>query len=384
VTTSHQAIRNLYESPWQTAICLTGGGSRFASNLLTVPGGSGTILDVSIPYSNASLTQYLGQDPDQYCSRETALSMATVAWQKAMHFSASSEGAASRCVGVSCTASLASSKPKRGEHRIWLATESAATSRVMSVVLKKGLRSRIEEEAVAADLLLNAVCEACELKPPPLPTLNIDETVSIEFESVPPTVAQLRAGNHAVVWSLPGGTVTESIPQPPRGLLSGSFNPLHVGHSRLRSAAEELIGGTMHFELSLVNADKPPLNNFEIEHRRHQFDDVTLALSRAPRFIDKARLFPGTTFVIGYDTAVRILDPRFYNRSEQKMLTALEAVGSLGCNFLVAGRLTDAGFQSIENLPIPTELQDLFLAIPEERFREDISSSGIRNSNSTP
>lgn len=384
MTTSHQAIRNLYESPWRAALCLTGGGSRFSSDLLTVPGGSGTILDVAIPYSNASLNQYLGQAPDQYCSRETALSMATVAWQRAMRFSAATENAASHCVGVSCTASLASSRPKRGEHRIWIATESAASSRVISLVLKKRSRSRVLEEAVAADLLLYAICETCELKPPPLPTLNIDETVSIEFESVPPTVAQLRAGNKAVAWSQPGGTVTASITQPPRGLLSGSFNPLHVGHYRLRSVAEEVIGGAVHFELSLINADKPPLNNFEIEHRRHQFDDVPLALSRAPRFIDKARLFPDTTFVIGYDTAVRILDPRFYNRSEQEMQTSLEAVGSLGCNFLVAGRLTDSGFQSIKDLPIPTELQDLFLAIPEERFREDISSSGIRNSASTP
>ena len=384
MTTSHQTIHNLHESPWQIALCLTGGGSRVASDMLSVPGGSGTILDVAIPYSNASLTHYLGQVPDQYCSRETALRMATVAWQKAMHFSASTENVASHCLGVSCTASLASSRPKRGEHRIWIATESAASSRVMSLVLKKGLRSRLEEEAVAADLLLYAICEACELNPPPLPTLNIDETVSIEFESVPPTVAQLRAGNHAVAWSQPGGIVTESIPQPPRGLLSGSFNPLHIGHCRLRTVAEEVIGGAVHFELSLVNADKPPLNNFEIEHRRLQFDNVTLALSAAPRFIDKARLFPGTTFVIGYDTAIRILDPRFYNRSQPEMQTSLEAVGSLGCNFLVAGRLTDSGFQSIENLPVPTDLQDLFLAIPEERFREDISSSEIRNSASAP
>ena len=379
VTTSQQAIQNLYESPWQIALCLTGGGSRIASDLLTVPGASSTLLDVAIPYSSGSLTEYLGKVHDQYCSRETALRMATVAWQRALQFSESTKNDAVRCLGVSCTASLASSKPKRGEHRIWIATESASSSRVVSLILRKGLRTRLAEEAVAAELLLYAINDGCGLTPPALPSLNVDETVSIEFETVDPVIAQLRSGDRAVAWALPGGSVSATISQPPRGLLPGSFNPIHIGHHKLRTVADDLIGGPVHFELSLVNADKPPLNCFEIEQRRHQFDDVPLALTAASLFVDKARLFPGAIFVIGYDTAVRILDPRFYQDSQQNLQTSLEAVGSLGCSFLVAGRLTESGFQSINDLPVPTEFQDLFQSIPEDRFREDVSSSGIRN-----
>ena len=379
MTTSHQAIQNLYDSPWQIALCLTGGGSRIASDLLTVPGASTTVLDIAIPYESTSLSEYLGQTPDQFCSRQTAMKMATVAWQKAVQFSSSSNGRAADCLGVSCTASLASSTPKRGDHRIWIATESASSSQVLSLVLKKGLRSRIEEEAIAAELLLYAICEACKLPSPELPTLHVDETVAIEFETAAPLISQLRASNHAVVWAFPNKEVANTIPEPPRGLLPGSFNPVHVGHHKLRNVAEEQIGGPVYFELSIVNADKPPLNNFEIEQRRHQFDDVPLALTTAPLFVDKARLFPGTTFVIGYDTAARILDPRFYNSSEVEMKTSLEAIGSLGCNFLVAGRLTDSGFQSINDLPIPGDFQALFAPIPEKQFREDISSSDIRN-----
>lgn len=379
MTTSHQAIQNLYDSPWQIALCLTGGGSRIASDLLTVPGASTTVLDIAIPYASTSLSEYLGQAPDQFCSRQTAMQMATVAWQKAVEFSSPSDRRSANLLGVSCTASLASSKPKRGDHRIWIATESASNSQILSLVLKKGLRSRVEEEAVAAELLLYAICEACKLPSPELPTLHVDETVAIEFETAAPLVTQLRAGNHAVVWAFPNNKVTNTTSEPPRGLLPGSFNPVHVGHHKLRSVAEEQIGGPVYFELSIVNAEKPPLNNFEIEQRRHQFDDAPLALTAAPLFVDKARLFPGTTFVIGYDTAARILDPRFYNNSEVEMKTSLEAIGSLGCSFLVAGRLTDSGFQLLSNLPVPGEFQDLFVPIPKTKFREDISSSDIRN-----
>ncbi len=383
MTTSHQAIQNLFESPWQVALCLTGGGSRVASNLLTVPGASSTVLDVSIPYSTASITEYLGQVPDQFCSRKTSLQMATVAWQRALRFSESIPQDTAHCLGVGCTASLASSKPKRGKHRIWIATESVFGSRVLSLTFKKGWRTRHDEESLAADLLLFAINDACGLTPPPLPRLSVDETVSIEFETLDPIIAQLRSGKHAVAWALPDGTVSTTISQPPRGLLSGSFNPVHVGHRKLRSVAEKLIGGPVHFELSLINAEKPPLNSFEIEQRRHQFDDVPLVMSAAPLFVDKARLFPGTIFIIGYDTAVRILDPRFYQGDQQKLQTSLEAIGSLGCRFLVAGRLTDAEFLSIADLPVPAEFQDLFQPIPEDSFREDVSSSGIRNATAT-
>lgn len=383
MTTSQQAIKNLYESPWQIALCLTGGGSHMASDLLTIPGASTTVLDVAIPYANASLIEYLGQTPDQFCCRQTALKMATVAWQKAVKFSSSSGSCSADCLGISCTASLASSKPKRGDHRIWIATESTSSSQAISLILKKGLRSRVEEEAIAAELLLFAISKAANLPASEISTLHIEETVAIEIETVPSCIAQIRAGNHAAAWSLPGKRVTDMVPEPPRGLLPGSFNPVHIGHHKLRNVAEQQIGGSVYFELSLVNADKPPLNNFEIEKRRHQFDDVPLALTGAPLFIDKARLFPGTTFVIGFDTAARILDPRFYNNSEVEMETSLKAIGSLGCCFLVAGRLTDSGFQSINNLPIPTEFHDLFESVPERQFRQDISSSSIRSTTTT-
>lgn len=383
MTTSQQAIQNLYGSPWQIALCLTGGGSRLASDLLTIPGASTTVLDVAIPYANTSLSEHLGRTPDQFCSRQTALTMATVAWQKAVRFSSSPGKCSADCIGISCTASLASSKPKRGDHRIWIATESTSSSQVISLILKKGLRSRVEEEAIAAELLLYAICKAGNLPASEISTLHIDETVAIEIETVPSCIAQLRAGNHAAVWSLPSKRVTDMVPEPPRGLLPGSFNPVHVGHHKLRNVAEQQIGGSVYFEMSLVNADKPPLNNFEIEQRRHQFNDVPLALTGVPLFIDKARLFPGTTFVIGFDTAARILDPRFYNNSEVEMKTSLKAIGSLGCCFLVAGRLTNSGFQSLNNLPIPSEFHDLFEPVPERQFREDISSSSIRSATTT-
>jgi hypothetical protein len=103
-----------------------------------------------------------------------------------------------------------------------------------------------------------------------------------------------------------------------------------------------------------------------------------LWLTRAPTFAGKARLFPRCTFVVGADTAARVVQPHYYGGQEQ-MAAALTAIRQRGCRFLVGGRCDGAGdFVSLEALGIPAGLADLFAAIPEETFRVDVSSTQLR------
>ncbi len=79
------------------------------------------------------------------------------------------------------------------------------------------------------------------------------------------------------------------------------------------------------------------------------------------------------------DTAARVVQPRFYQDSEARMVEALGRIRALGCRFLVAGRVgADGRFVGLEGLIVPPEHRDLFLAIPEAAFRVDISSTEIR------
>jgi hypothetical protein len=162
-------------------------------------------------------------------------------------------------------------------------------------------------------------------------------------------------------------------------LLPGSFNPLHHGHLELAGVAAALLGREVLFELAVVNVDKPPLTEEETLARVGQFENrARLLLTRAPRFLEKARLFPGNAFVIGWDTAVRLVDPRYYGGSEAAMHAALQEMRDLGTRFLVAGRVSKGRFLGLADATVPSEFAGMFEAIPESIFRADVSSTDLR------
>ena len=135
----------------------------------------------------------------------------------------------------------------------------------------------------------------------------------------------------------------------------------------------------MEFEISIQNVDKSPLDYTEIATRVSQFaPPQRLWLTRAPTFVEKSRLFPHSTFLVGADTIARIADPRYYGDDETRCANALREIAENSCRFLVYGRVVGERFVTLDELPLPADLRNSCQEIPEDVFRMDISSTELR------
>ena len=156
----------------------------------------------------------------------------------------------------------------------------------------------------------------------------------------------------------------------------GSFNPFHVGHQGLIDAAIEVSNRSGCLELSIENADKPTLDTKTVVDRLAALPaQIPVVLTRSATFLEKAELFPGAWFAMGYDTAMRLLDPRYH----ADVPAMLERFIALESRFVVAGRLHQGAYHGLDRLPIDSRYRSLFVPISEALFREDISSTELRS-----
>jgi len=381
-------IERIHHSARQSVVAVTGGGATAIADLLSVPGGSRTILEAVVPYAAPALSDWLGRAPEQFCHRDTALAMAAKAYQRAGRLAEQAEFPSGTQLGLACTASLVSNRPKRGTHRCHVALQRADATACWSLVLEKGARNRDEEETVVRELLLLAMAEACELHDHPPLSLHAGEEIVRQWYDAPALLIDLLHRRTGVVWRVPrsanpatGELVAElstTGTPPPRGLLCGAFNPLHAGHLQLRDIAEHRLGGPVYFELSIHNVDKPALDYLTISERCAQLGRHPVALTDAPTFVAKSLVLPNTVFVVGFDTAVRILEPRYYQADSGGVSAVLESIRRQGCSFLVAGRAEVGRFRTLAEIPLPPEGKGLFTPLSEETFRMDVSSTQLR------
>jgi cytidyltransferase-like protein len=198
-----ECVQALHQSPAQIVAALSGGGVLMLGDLLTVPGGSRTLIEAAIPYSQESISNYIGRVPEQFCCPRVARTLAMTAFYHARKVLRSealrkqgyinldrvspktvdisheiddiSESAIIRSVdfvepadlgefdvyqhviGIGCTASLVTDRQKMGEHRVHVAVQTLHQTIQFSLRLQKNSRTRWEEERLVADLMLNAV-----------------------------------------------------------------------------------------------------------------------------------------------------------------------------------------------------------------------------------
>ena len=372
-------VQRIHDSDTLAVVAVAGAGTEAISWLLGVAGASRTVLEILVPYASTSLTEFVGSEPDQFVSEETAAAMAKSAYMRALQL----RDGTSPVVGVACTATIATDRTKLGDHRCHIAAWSGDGAKTYSLTYLKGLRDRAGEDEIASKLVLRAIAESAGLPFDLDLRLQGSEKVTETRASYLDAIDALMAEHIEKATFHSNGGMSADRPFV-GGILSGSFNPLHEGHEAMADAASRILGMPVAFELSVANADKPPLQAEEVRRRVAQFAGKgDLVLTRVPVFYEKASLLPGCTFIIGIDTAVRLFDPRYYGDSRSRMLLAIESMRQHECSFLVAGRVNGDTFQTLADVPVPHSIASMFTAMPESAFRSDISSTQVRSAQQT-
>ena len=155
-----------------------------------------------------------------------------------------------------------------------------------------------------------------------------------------------------------GGKQLEVTPKiPPRTvIISGSFNPLHFGHESLaqRAVAEAPnSSGEYYFEISTVNVDKGTISAEEMERRVDYIigRGHSCLITNAILFDAKSELFPNCIFAIGFDTYVRVVNPKYSPRVTGGIEATMARVEANGCEFFVGGRISEGVFRSLASSP---------------------------------
>ena len=344
------SVSAIHDTPWRGVFAITGGGSGLLSRLLGAGGASGTVLEANVPYSAQSLREWLGTQPAQTCSDETARSMAVRAFMRAVELGGD--------FGFAVTASLATTRPKRGALRAHLAFQDASSTRTWRLAFDPSTGNRREQERTLAAVAVEALGHA----------LNVGDAPSVPGTHAQgdKALAELMLGRRRRV----GDIVFEAV-------LPGAFNPIHDGHRRMRADAVRRLGLRVGYELSIANVDKPPLDYQEINTRLEQFEAGEVLLTNAPTFVDKARALGSVVFVVGADTMRRVAEPRYYGGLEMRD-AAIEELAALGCRFLVYGRLDAGVFRTLSDLALSPALAAISSGVPESEFRNDLSSTALR------
>lgn len=147
------------------------------------------------------------------------------------------------------------------------------------------------------------------------------------------------------------------------GVFPGSFNPLTVAHVELiRRAREKFHLDEVILVLDAQAMDKE-IQGATLEDRlwmlrlfARSCPGYRVAFSSHGRFLDKLRAFSRLCpdvqefcFIVGYDTIVRVLDPKYYDDRERALAELFR-----GSRFLVANRADD-GLAELQTLLVKTE-----------------------------
>lgn len=414
MNTLQELICEIHNTPYKLVAAITGGGSEFVGELLKYGGGSSTLLDATIPYNQKAFDKYIKGKPDKYCSKEAAMDLAMASYQRAYELDPESQ-----LIGLGVTCSLTKPREREGRENVAHIAFQTLDKTICYTIDKAcwyGARTREQQENCVSDTImyllgltmleldggkksirpgqsvegLQAALNAFEDKLKdrfPYIFRNMEvASSSIGHEAIQ-KLFRTRNEQFAVVRPIDKKVfVNPDSHFRPKYVFSGSFNPFHSTHDGIVSKVCEIENLDHCFlEICVQNVDKPFLNFYSLEKRiesiaKAQVSNALIGdviLSSSPTFMEKARDFYNTTFIVGWDTLKRICDPKYANLDE-----VFKTFDEQKTRFIVFHRIINGVSSAVEGTDglDPRILKYIQIIPPEALPPTDVSSSSIRNS----
>lgn len=323
-------------------VITTGAGAGLQQLLWEVPGSSAYLSGASFPYSEEEQAELLGFMPEHFCSEEAAIDLASAAYMKAYKFNGP------RPVGVGITASVASEKEHRGDHRVHACVMTNDFIRSVSVTLDKGVGSeqRLNDGKGVDGLGFHLTLETI-----------FDITASPLIKNVQDTSALAKERFFLRPFFTANGKRLAIMPTNKHvALMPGAYNPPHEGHLGTAQNVMDEYGRTVVYEVTAEPPHKEALSAQLLLQRAKLLQGYDRLFTRKePMYLDKARAYPGIPMVLGADAMVRMLDPKW----GIDLMSMFKEFRKLDTKLLVAGRTVGDKFVTVDDIS-----KDLRLANP--------------------
>jgi nicotinamide mononucleotide (NMN) deamidase PncC len=351
-------------------VIATGGGAGLQQQLWEVPGSSAYLSGASFPYSNEEQEELLGFMPEHFCSEEAAIDLASAAYMKAFTFGGK------KPVGISITASVASEKEHRGEHRVYCCIITDDKVRLCKYVLEKGVgkHKRHLDGGTCDDVGFFTLID----------TLGLNQSQFVAPTYVDATEKARERFMLRPVFTMDGKRKSSLDGITKFGIMPGAYNPPHVGHFGVADSFMVETGMRPVFEIAAKTPHKAPLAVQDMLKRAKMLRgrDVIFT-SDIPLFIEKARTYPGAPLIMGADAAVRLFDPKWGIKPK----ALLKEFKSLGTKLYIAERKVEDKYLCFEDIIddyLPQNLSDEEFEWVYDLFKDvpgkwDISSTELRN-----
>lgn len=314
-------------------IIATGAGAGLQQRLWEVPGSSAYLSGCSFPYAAEEQEELLGFMPEHFCSEEAAVDLASAAYMKAYKFGGK------KPIGVGLTASVASEKIHRGEHRVFICVMTDDKVQLFQHTFEKGAgQFQRHEDGERCDnwgfwMLVE--------------TAGVYETTTMaKFSKDASELARKRFLLRPFFAS--NGKRLENLPKEGRyALMPGAFNPPHEGHYGAADAAMSGYNYRAVFEVTAKPPHKDALTVQQLLQRAKLLQGHDrMFTNELPLYLDKARKYPGSPLILGADAMVRMLDPK-WGLDVKSMFNEFY---NLGTKLFVASREVDGLMTSCEDI----------------------------------